>query len=285
MEKDNHSNSSNNSSNNINQTIHNNSDTINNNTNDSSNDDSNRYEWIALMAGPSHFGPELKSGDRFAGQAALAVPFRACTETLENAELLTNRIVIVERGDCTFVQKARAAQKAGAVGVIVCDNTPGSSGEFLPMFAMSGDSLNDIQIPVVFLYTLEFNHLQRALSRNPELNVQIMQMLEFKRLQATAKDSLLALNGSRMETASTNTASMDQVVDKENEKEDEEEDEQANIQRDEKKPSNSSAAFNQTVYADMHLEEENRRTDIKETETTTTNVSSSKAKSKTNDEL
>lgn len=160
-----------------------------NTTTSQSQSESRSLEWVALMAGPSHFSPELKNGRQVVGEAILALPFRACVDSLQNAEVIKNRIVIVERGDCTFVQKARAAQKAGALGVIVCDNTPGSSGEFLPMFAMSGDAYNNIEIPVVFLYSKEFNRLLRALLLEPHMRVHIMQMLEFKRLQAV-KDSI-----------------------------------------------------------------------------------------------
>jgi len=46
------------------------------------------------------------------------MPFRAC-EALMNSADLVDKIVIVERGDCMFVDKARHLQAAGAVGGIV----------------------------------------------------------------------------------------------------------------------------------------------------------------------
>lgn len=241
--------------------------------NTSESEDVNKFEWVSLMAGPSHFSPELKSGQHVVGEAILAVPFRACVETLQNAEKLRNRIVIVERGDCTFVQKARAAQKAGALGVIVCDNTPDSSGEFLPMFAMSGDSYNNIEIPVVFLYSKEFNRLLQALLQNPHMNVQLMQMMDFKRLQST-KNSIYNSN-----YTSTSTASIKDLDDDTNEM--------------------SSQLFNTNRFnhtatqLNTNLEKNNQTNEVQEAqldvsiEADANNISSSntKSKSKENDEL
>jgi len=146
--------------------------------------DEKAQDWIALMAGPSHFSPEL-IGDQFVeGDVMLAKPFRACDEKLENADEAKGKILVAERGDCTFVSKARLAQKVGAVALIVCDNVPGSSGETQPMFAMSGDGKDDVLIPVVFMYSVEFGKLSAVMQRrNQPLGVRVMQMVEFKRWQ------------------------------------------------------------------------------------------------------
>ncbi|KAM8715821.1 hypothetical protein ACLKA7_002808 [Drosophila subpalustris] len=145
--------------------------------------DDQSQDWTALMAGPSHFSPELIGEQFVEGDIVWARPLRACDERLENAENLKGKIVVAERGDCTFVSKARLAQKAGAAALIVCDNVAGSSGEAQPMFAMSGDGTDDVVIPVVFMYSLEFNKLSQAKLRRPQLRVRIMQMVEFKRWQ------------------------------------------------------------------------------------------------------
>nr|XP_016936249.1 ER degradation-enhancing alpha-mannosidase-like protein 3 isoform X1 [Drosophila suzukii] len=146
--------------------------------------DEKAQDWIALMAGPSHFSPEL-IGDQFVeGDVMLAKPFRACDEKLENADEAKGKILVAERGDCTFVSKARLAQKVGAVALIVCDNVPSSSGETQPMFAMSGDGKDDVLIPVVFMYSVEFGKLSAVMQRrNQPLGVRVMQMVEFKRWQ------------------------------------------------------------------------------------------------------
>lgn len=52
----------------------------------------------------------------------------------------------------------------------VVDNIPGSSAD-QPMFAMSGDGVDDVKIPCVFLYSREKDILTKALTENPELEV------------------------------------------------------------------------------------------------------------------
>jgi len=55
----------------------------------------------------------------------------AC-ETIVNAAQVSGKIALIDRGTCTFVEKAQRAQAAGAVGVIIGNNTtgapPGMSG-------------------------------------------------------------------------------------------------------------------------------------------------------------
>lgn len=135
------------------------------------------------MAGPSHFTPELVDDEFVEGEIIMAEPLKACEETLKNEEQVRGKILVAERGECTFVSKARLAQKSGALALIVCDNVPGSSGETQPMFAMSGDGNNDVKIPVVFMYSQEFSKLSSVMQRKPNLKVRLMQMIEFKRWQ------------------------------------------------------------------------------------------------------
>lgn len=53
------------------------------------------------------------------------------------------------------------------------------------MFAMSGDGNDDVLIPVVFMYSVEFNKLSAVMQqrRKQPLRVRVMQMVEFKRWQ------------------------------------------------------------------------------------------------------
>lgn len=81
------------------------------------------------------------------------------------------RIVIAERGDCTFIEKARKAQAEGAVAMIIIDNVADTSAENQPMFAMSGDGTDDVLIPVVFLFSTDGDTLKKAIADNPELEV------------------------------------------------------------------------------------------------------------------
>jgi len=87
--------------------------------------------------------PESIAGDYFAVEAAfgpgLAIPVTAMAalvedgvapttdacETIENEADLVGKIVVIDRGLCTFIAKANAAEAAGAIAVIVVNNTGG----------------------------------------------------------------------------------------------------------------------------------------------------------------
>jgi minor extracellular serine protease Vpr len=53
---------------------------------------------------------------------ALAAPSTACAAITSD---VSGKIAIIDRGTCTFSQKVKAAQTAGAVGVLVINNAPG----------------------------------------------------------------------------------------------------------------------------------------------------------------
>lgn len=138
-------------------------------------DGTGNKKTITVQAGPSHFGVSLKNNQKVKSQAMLAEPFRACTD-LKFAEKMKGKIVIVERGDCMFVNKARQIQNAGALGGIIVDNTPDSSTTVSPLFSMSGDGTDDIKIPVVFLFTQDASKLLLALSTDSKLEVTISEL-------------------------------------------------------------------------------------------------------------
>ena len=79
--------------------------------------------------------------------------------------------MLVQRGDCMFVEKARVLQGLGAVGGIVMDNTEGTAAATSPLFAMSGDGVDDVQIPMVFLFMEEAKLLMKILAGEKELRV------------------------------------------------------------------------------------------------------------------
>lgn len=133
---------------------------------------------MVLRASPSDFGPELHHGggddddddQQISGQVVFAQPFRVCSD-LENADKMKGKIVIMERGDCMFVEKARKIQRAGALAGIVIDNAPGSSSATSAVFAMFGDGNDDVKIPCVFLFAQDGNKLLLALTYNPTAEV------------------------------------------------------------------------------------------------------------------
>ena len=71
-----------------------------------------------------------------------ATTFDGCT-AFTNAGAINGNVAMIDRGNCTFVNKARNAQAAGAIGVIIVDN----SRETCTPPTLGGDAA-DITIPV-----------------------------------------------------------------------------------------------------------------------------------------
>ncbi|NJL12991.1 MAG: hypothetical protein HC913_08355 [Microscillaceae bacterium] len=69
------------------------------------------------------FGPLFLAGP-ISGAVVLAQPNLAC-EPFTNASSINGKIALVDRGECTFVQKVLNAQNAGAIAVIVVNNQAG----------------------------------------------------------------------------------------------------------------------------------------------------------------
>jgi len=157
---------------------------------------------LVLQAGPAQFGPSLTKGSEVTGMLVKAGDMKACIGGLQvpgvfpacnqirsravlrsdpickkklaqNGESMWGNIVLVERGDCMFIEKARVLQSLGAVGGIVMDTTEGSAAGASPIFAMSGDGSQDVSIPMVFLFMEEAKQLLQALAENPSLNVRL----------------------------------------------------------------------------------------------------------------
>lgn len=130
-------------------------------------------ERVKFKAGIAQFGSELKG--TLVGFGVALESVKACEESsmAPFKSQILGHVVIVERGACTFIQKARIVQKLGAVACIVVDEVIGTSEETLPMFAMSGDGQDDVYIPVSFLYHKEGHFLIKALKQNPELIIEL----------------------------------------------------------------------------------------------------------------
>ncbi|TTJ69858.1 ER degradation-enhancing alpha-mannosidase-like protein 3 [Bagarius yarrelli] len=128
---------------------------------------------VVLTAGPAQFGIDLsKSSLGVRGFVAMAEPYSGCAE-LSNAEFVTGRIALLQRGQCMFAEKARNIQRAGAIGGIVIDDNEGSSSDTAPLFQMAGDgrSTDDVTLPLLFLFYKEGNILLEALKEHKEVEV------------------------------------------------------------------------------------------------------------------
>ncbi|XP_064649418.1 ER degradation-enhancing alpha-mannosidase-like protein 3 isoform X2 [Lineus longissimus] len=128
------------------------------------------FGGIHLSAGPAQFGMELMNSEGVIGQVVVGDPYSGCGEFV-NAADVKGKIVVVERGMCLFIDKARKIQEHGGIGGIVVDNNPDSSSTASLLFAMSGDGKHDITIPMVFLFTAEGRKLHEAIKQTPVLQV------------------------------------------------------------------------------------------------------------------
>lgn len=115
------------------------------------------YVWVPspitmLSASPGGTYPSGSAGFgstafNFTAQAMLAVDAVApvndgCTALTGS---YTGRIVVVDRGTCTFARKAQNAQDRGAVGVIIVDNVASST----PPFLAADSTITTVTIPVL----------------------------------------------------------------------------------------------------------------------------------------
>lgn len=66
--------------------------------------------------------------------------------TLVNTTNINGKIAVIYRGDCQFGSKAKNAQDAGAVGVIIINNVPGN-----PLGMLAGTYGGQVTIPVVMV--------------------------------------------------------------------------------------------------------------------------------------
>ena len=81
-------------------------------------------EGFKLIAGLASFGFDLeKHSTVFTGEVVLGKPFTGCGPLQNSRSELANAIVMVQRGQCMFVEKAREIERSGGSAMIVMDNT------------------------------------------------------------------------------------------------------------------------------------------------------------------
>ena len=89
----------------------------------------------------------------------------ACS-SLINASDLTNKIAVVRRGTCLFIEKVLVCQQAGALAVIVVNNDGGNA---IPM----GGSEPQINIPAVMINMTDGEQIISQLQSGTNLNVSL----------------------------------------------------------------------------------------------------------------
>lgn len=86
-----------------------------------------------------------------------ATPTLGCANPLINAAAINGKIALIRRGDCSFAEKVKYAQNAGAIAAIVMNNIDGTP---IPM----GGTDATITIPSLMISNTDGDLLQTALS-------------------------------------------------------------------------------------------------------------------------
>lgn len=98
---------------------------------------------------PAFFGPEIASTspeiEVVLVDDAVGTTSDAC-EDITNGDDLLGKVAMIDRGDCEFGFKALAAEQAGAVGVIICNNTDTGVFQMLP-----GEVGNQVMVPTIMV--------------------------------------------------------------------------------------------------------------------------------------
>ena len=115
-----------------------------------------------FVTSTANFGPSVQdvmpSAEMVLARDGTNQPTLVC-EAVTNRAAVRDRIAVLDRGECTFVEKVRNAQNAGAVGVVIVNNTSG-------VVAMGGDA-TDIDIPVLMVSDADGAIVKNAI-QNPE---------------------------------------------------------------------------------------------------------------------
>jgi len=94
-------------------------------------------------------------------------------------------VLMVDRGGCTFVQKVRNAQRAGAAGVIIADNTclckagdrcrsePGRECETLEPIMADDGSGSDISIPSFLMFKEDADEVKAEVQANHNVRIEM----------------------------------------------------------------------------------------------------------------
>lgn len=117
--------------------------------------------YTAIQAG---FGPTITApitADMVLINDDVAPASDGCDNIL-NAAQLSGKIVVIDRGTCTFIQKVNTAEAAGAVAVVVINNQAGSP------ISMGGTGTSGI--PAVMISQADGNLLKTVLSAGGVIN-------------------------------------------------------------------------------------------------------------------
>ncbi|XP_072243665.1 protease-associated domain-containing protein 1-like [Leuresthes tenuis] len=91
-----------------------------------------------------------------------ADPADGCSD-FSNRHIINGQVILVERGGCSFVQKAQRVQEAGGKAVLIADNAEDNDSQYLDM--VTDGSTDKPSIPSLFLLGRDGMMIRRSLQR------------------------------------------------------------------------------------------------------------------------
>ncbi|KAM9858871.1 protease-associated domain-containing protein 1-like [Aulostomus maculatus] len=91
-----------------------------------------------------------------------ADPADACSD-LKDRDIIEGQVILVERGECSFVQKARYVEEAGGKAVLIADNAMDNDSHYLDM--VTDGSADKPSIPALFMLGRDGMMIKRSLQR------------------------------------------------------------------------------------------------------------------------
>lgn len=123
-----------------------------------------------IPIGTATFGPSLSetgvTGDIVLVDDGTGTTSDAC-EPITNGAQVAGNIALIDRGTCTFVSKAQAAQAVGAIAVVIANNVAGSTPITL------GGTDPTITIPVVSITLEDGNAIKAELGTGVNVTLQL----------------------------------------------------------------------------------------------------------------
>ncbi len=122
-------------------------------------------DFVAVMSAFGNTTFNDYSGNLVLVDDGSANPTLACNP-LANAAAINGNIAVIERGTCFFVDKVKNAQNAGAIGVLMINNVPGTP-------IIMGGTDNTITIPAVMISKADGQAILNALNNSTPITATI----------------------------------------------------------------------------------------------------------------
>lgn len=110
-----------------------------------------------------HFGEVMKTTRK--GLVLIPTdPWHACTQHLDNSNYVQGRVVLIVRGQCSFVTKALNAEKNGAIAAIIVNDDREDIDVWIEMLQDETDRTQDVGIPAFYMLGKDGFKIKQALS-------------------------------------------------------------------------------------------------------------------------